>query len=155
MRKFYGLGLGAVMLATALIASAASAQAFGPRRFGGGIVPPAVFRMIPPQQVHSIIAADKQNLMTLHQALRAAHEQLVQDLVNGKDTANDITALETARNNLLQEKVKLANQILSNLSSSQRTQLASFLQQWSTLQQTQRQQRMQLFQQLGSDVTTP
>jgi len=60
-----------------------------------------------------------------------------------------VQALETAQNNLLVEKVKLAQNILSNLSATQRTQVSQFMTQLASMKQSQHQQMAQLLQQFG------
>ncbi|GEM_PF-2297670 len=121
----------------------------------GGLMPPIVWKMMSPDQIKSAISADKTNLKNLHMAVWNARNQLTLDLVSGKDSSvitADQTALETAQNNLLAEKVKLAQTILANLSSFQRSQVTQFVAKWQAMQQQQRQQREALFQQFNGNT---
>jgi hypothetical protein len=149
MKRSYGSSFAIAFLIVAIVSGVAFSQGFGPHRPHGGIVPMIVGRMVGRQKVHSVIAADKANLKNLHSQLRAAHLQLVKDLVAGNDTTSDVAALETARNNLLAEKVKLAKTILANLSKSQRAQVSHFLTEWNSMRESQRQERMKLLQGLA------
>lgn len=146
MKRLFGWSVAGGLLAAALLSGAAYAYGFG----GGGhhhsLVPPIVGSMVSHDQLRSIFEADKTNLHNLHSQARAAREQLETDLVAGKDTAADIQALQTAQNNLLTERVKLAQQVLANLSPAQRTQVSQFMTQWRSLKQ----QEWQLFKQYGS-----
>ncbi len=157
MKRVYGSGIMIGFLMTALVSGMAYGQGFGHGHGGGhgGLVPPIVRRMISPEQMHAAIAADKANLKNLYSQVHTARHQLVQDLVAGKDTTSDVQALTTAQNNLLAEKVKLAQNILGNLSTAQRTQVSQFMTQWSSMEQSQRQQRMQLLKQFGPSNGDP
>lgn len=142
-------GWGAVIGAAAIALMPAVGLAQGFHGHGGGLVPPVVWKMLSPQQIKSAISADKSNLKNLHQAVQSARQQLTLDLVAGKDTSGDVTALENAQNNVLAEKVKLAQSLLTNLSASQRTQASQFVTQWQALEAQQIQQRHALFQQFS------
>jgi hypothetical protein len=99
-----------------------------------------VWKMVSPQQLQAAIAADKSNLQSLIGA--AQHAQSADRRSGaGNDTTVDVQALETARNNMLAEKVKLAQTIMGNLSSAQRQQVASFVSQYQQLEQSQQQAR--------------
>ena len=76
-------------------------------------------------------------------------EQLENDLVAGKDTTADVQALQTARNNMLAERVKLAQQVVALLSPAQRTQVSQFMTQWRSLKQ----QEFQLFKQYSGNAS--
>ncbi len=121
----------------------------------GGLMPPIVWKMLSHDQIKSAIAGDKTNLKNLHTAVRSARKQLTLDLVSGKDSSvigTDQAALETAQNNLLAEKVKLAQTILANLSASQRSQVSQFVTQYQAMQEQQMQQRHALFQKFGGST---
>src|SRR5215469_15870873 len=143
MKRRFGLSVASGVLAVALVSGAAYAHGFGEGHHG--LIPPIVGHLISHDQMRAIFEADKSNLKTLHSAARTAHEQLENDLIAGKDTTADLQALQTAQNNLMAEKVKLAQQILATLTDKQRTQVANFMTQWRALKQ----QQWQLFQQFG------
>ncbi|HTY53572.1 MAG TPA: hypothetical protein VMB26_00145 [Candidatus Binataceae bacterium] len=151
IKKVFGASAVAGLALTALVSGMAYGQGggMGHGHGHGSLVPWIVHRMITPEQMHAAVAGEKSNIKTLVAAVFTARQQLTQDLVAGKDTTTDVTNLETAQNNLLAEKVKIAQNILANLSSSQRTQVSQFLTQWSSLKQTQHQQTVQLLQQFG------
>jgi hypothetical protein len=153
MKTIFGLGAVIGLAAIALMPAIGSAE--GHHGHGGGLMPPLVWKMLPHQQVKAAILADKTNLENLHSAVQSARQQLTLDLVAGKDTSGDVTALETAQNNLLAEKVKLAQTILANLSAAQRTQASQFVTQWQAMQNQQMQQRHALFQQFNSGTASP
>ncbi len=157
MKRVYGSGFAIGLLMAALISGMAYAEGFGhgPGRGHDALVPPIVRRMISPEQMHAAVAADKTNLKNLYSQVKTARQQLIQDLVAGKDATSDVQALSTAQNNLLAEKVKLAQTILGNLSAAQRAQVSQFMTQWSSMEQSQRQQRMQLLQQFGAPRPSP
>lgn len=157
MKTVYGSGVAIGLLMAALVSGAAYAQEFGhgPGHGHDGLVPPIVRRMISPEQMHAAMAADKTNLRNLYSQVHKARQQLVQDLVAGKDAASDLQALKTAQNNLLAEKVKLAQNILGKLSTAQRAQVSQFVTQWNSMEQSQRQQRMQLLKQFGPSKDAP
>lgn len=150
MKRVYGSSLVIGLVMAALVSGIAYGDGPGHGHGHGSLVPWIVHRMITPEQMHSAVAAEKTNLKTLYSQVHSARQQLTQDLVAGKDTSNDVQALQTAQNNLLAEKVKLAQNILSNLSTAQRSQVSQFLTQWSSMKQSQRQQTAQLLQQFGS-----
>ena len=143
MKRQFALSVAGGVLAVALLSGNAYAHGFG----GGhhGLIPPIVGRMVSHDQMRAIFEADKSNLKSLHSAERAANEQLENDLIAGKDTTSDLQAVQTAQNNLMAEKVKLAQQILATLTPQQRTQVSNFMTQWRALKQ----QQWQLFQQYG------
>ncbi len=151
MKRLQVSGVVLGLLAAALISGAAYAQGFGHRGGHEGLLPPMVGHMVSRQQIRSAIAADKTNLRNLHSALKTARQQLEDDLIAGNSAkaATDLQALETAHNNMLAEKVKLAQTIVASLSPAQRTQAAQFVTQWRSMQEQQMQQRKQLFQQFG------
>lgn len=143
MKGRFALGVAGGLFAIALVSGAAYAHGFG----GGhhGLIPPIVGHLVSHDQMHAIFEADKGNLKSLHSAARSANEQLENDLIAGKDTTADLQAVQTAQNNLMAEKVKLAQQILATLTPQQRTQVSNFMTQWRALKQ----QQWQLFQQFG------
>jgi hypothetical protein len=143
MKRLFGLSIGGIMLAATFATGRAYAHGWG----GGhhNLVPPIVGSMVSHDQIRAIFEADKTNLQNLHSQARAARQQLENDLVAGKDTTDDVQAVQTAHNNMLVEKVKLAQQILATLTPAQRTQVTNFMTQWRALKQ----QEMQLFQQYG------
>lgn len=143
MKRRFALSVAGGVLAVALVSGAAYAHGFG----GGhhGLIPPIVGHLVSHDQMRAIFEADKGNLKSLHSAARTAREQLENDLIAGKDTTADLQAVQTAQNNLMAEKVKLAQQILATLTPAQRTQVSNFMTQWRALKQ----QQWQLFQQFG------
>ncbi len=156
-RVYHGSGIVVGLLMAALVPGMASAQGFGhgPGRGHDGLVPPIARRMISREQMHAVMAADKANLKKLYTEAKAARHQLAQDLIAGKDTASDLQALGTAQNNLLAEKVKLAQTLLSKLSAAQRAQVSQFMAKWSSMEQSQRKQRMELLKQFGGGKGAP
>jgi Spy/CpxP family protein refolding chaperone len=144
MKRQLALSVAGGVLAVALVSGAAYAHGFG----GGhhGLIPPIVGHLVSHDQMRAIFEADKGNLKTLHSAERSANEQLENDLIAGKDTTADLQAVQTAQNNLMAERVKLAQQILATLTPQQRTQVSNFMTQWRALKQ----QQWQLFQQYGA-----
>jgi len=149
IKRVYGSSLVAGLAITALVSGIAWGAGTGHGHGHGSLVPWIVHKMVTPEQMHAAIAPEKGNLKTLFAAVRTAKQQLAQDLVAGKDVTTDVTNLETAQNNLLAEKVKIAQNILSNLSATQRTQVGQFMTQFSSLKQQQHQQMAQLMQQFG------
>jgi Spy/CpxP family protein refolding chaperone len=149
MKRQFALSVAGGVLAVALLSGAAYAHGFG----GGhhDLIPPIVGHLVSHDQMRAIFEADKSNLKTLHSAARSAHEQLENDLIAGKDTTADLQAVQTAQNNLMAEKVKLAQEILATLTPQQRTQVSSFMTQWRALKQ----QQWQLFQQYGGAPQAP
>ncbi|MGH7934122.1 MAG: hypothetical protein ACREQN_13305 [Candidatus Binataceae bacterium] len=151
MRKLSGAGVMVTLLAVALVSGGvAYGQGFGHGHGHGALVPWPVHHMVSSEQAHAVMAKEKDNLKSAYQAVHAARQKLVEDLVANNNTADDVSALETAQNALLQEKVKVAGEMMSGLSSAQRQQASKFLNDWNSLRQTQRQQRLALFQELGA-----
>jgi len=149
MKRVYCSSLVIGLVMAALVSGIAYGDGSKHGRGHGSLVPWIVHRMITPQQMHSVMAAEKGTLKTLYSQVNSARKQLSQDLVAGSDTTADVQALQTAQNNLLAEKIKIAQAILSNLSSAQRTQVNQFMTQLSSLKQSQHQQMTQLLQQFG------
>jgi len=149
MKRRFALSVAGGVLAAALVSGAAYAHGFG----GGhhGLIPPIVGHLVSHDQMRAIFEADKSNLKSLHSAARSANEQLENDLIAGKDTSADLQAVQTAQNNLMAEKVKLAQQILATLTPQQRTQVSNFMTQWRALKQ----QQWQLLQQYGGAPQPP
>ncbi len=143
MKRLFGLSVAGGLLAATLLSGAAYAHGFGHGH--GMLVPPIIGSMVSHDQIRAVFEGDKTNLQNLHSQVRTAREQLENDLIAGNNTTSDVQAVQTAENNLLAEKVKLAQQILALLSPSQRTQVSQFMTQWRSLQS----QQMQLFQQYG------
>ena len=143
MKPRFAMSVAGAVLAGALFSGVASAHGFGGSHHG--LIPPIVGLIVPHDQMRAIFEADQGNLKSLHSAARAAHEQLENDLIAGKDVTADLQAVQAAQNNLMAEKVKLAQQILATLTPQQRTQVANFMTQWRALKQ----QQWQLFQQFG------
>ena len=151
MKRIYASGLVMGLAITAIVSGIAYGAGTGHGHGHGSLVPWIVHRMVTRDQMHAAVASEKSNLKTLYSAVHTARQQLTQDLVAGKDTTTDVTNLETAQNNLLAEKVKIAQNILSNLTSTQRTQVSQFMTQFSAMKQSQHQQMAQLMQQFGAD----
>ncbi|HUY18710.1 MAG TPA: hypothetical protein VMV15_05745 [Candidatus Binataceae bacterium] len=152
MKTIFGLTAALGLAAIVLMPAIGSAQ--GHHGHDGQLMPPVVWKMVPHQQVKAAIMADRTNLKNLHEAMRSARQQLTLDLVAGKDTTADVTALETAHHNMLAEKVKLAKTILSSLSAAQRSQATKFVTQWQAMQDQQMQQRHALFQKFNGAATS-
>jgi len=149
MKRLFGSAMVIGLLIAACICGTAYAKGPGHRGGHDSLVPPMVRHMVSKSQIHSVIASEKGNLHSAFAAVKAAKKQLEDDLIAGKDTAGDVSALQAAHNSLLSEKVTIAQKILANLSSAQRTQVANFVSQYRSLNEQQRQQRMSLFQQFG------
>jgi len=149
MKRVYSSSIAIGLIMAALVTGVAYGAGKGHGHGHGSLVPWIVHRMLSRQQIQSAVAGEKGNLKTLYSQVHAAKQQLSQDLVAGKDTTADVQALETAQNNLLVEKVKLAQNILSNLSATQRTQVSQFMTQLASMKQSQHQQMAQLLQQFG------
>jgi len=149
MKRRFALSVAGGVLAVALVSGAAYAHGFGGDHHG--LIPPIVGHMVSHDQMRAIFEADKGNLKSLHSAERSANEQLENDLIAGNDTSADLQAVQTAQNNLLAEKVRLAQQILAILTPQQRTQVSNFMTQWRALKQ----QEWQLFQQYGGAPQVP
>ncbi|HYB89461.1 MAG TPA: hypothetical protein VEC38_00305 [Candidatus Binataceae bacterium] len=154
MNRLYGW---AIVIGLAIAAGvSATAYASGPGHHGGhgSLLPPIIRHMVSKSQIKSVMASEKTNLHNAFGAVRSAKNQLEDDLIAGKDTAGDMSALQAAENSLLAEKVTIAQKILANLTPAQRTQVGSFVSQYRSLNDQQRQQRMQLFQQFGGAGTS-
>ena len=149
MKRRFALSVAGGVLAVALVSGAAYAHGFGEGHHG--LIPPIVGHLVSHDQMRAIFEGDKSNLKSLHSAERSANEQLENDLIAGKDTTADLQALQTAQNNLMAERVKLAQQILATLTPQQRTQVSNFMTQWRSLKQ----QEWQLFQQYGGASQAP
>jgi hypothetical protein len=149
MKRRFALSVAGGLLTAALVSGAAYAHGFGGDHHG--LIPPIVGHLVSHDQMRAIFEADKSNLRSLHSAARSANEQLENDLIAGKDTTSDLQAVQTAQNNLMAEKVKLAQQVLATLSPAQRTQVSNFMTQWRALKQ----QQWQLFQQYGGAPQAP
>jgi len=149
MKWVYGSSLVIGLVMAALVSGIAYGD--GPKHGRGhdSLVPQIVRSMVTRKQMHSVIAAEKSTLKTLYSQVHSARKQLSQDLVAGNDTTADVTNLQAAQNNLLVEKVKIAQAILSNLSTAQRSQVSQFMTQLSSMKQSQHQQMAQLLQQFG------
>lgn len=150
MKRIYASGLVMGLAVVAIVSGIAYGDGMGHGHGHGSLVPWIVHRMVTRDQMHAAISSEKSNLKSLYSAVHTARQQLTQDLVAGKDTTADVTNLETAQNNLLAEKVKIAQNILSNLTSAQRTQVSQFMTQFSAMKQSQHQQMAQLMQQFGA-----
>ncbi len=137
MKRWLGLTVAGGLLSVALSSGAAYAHGFGHDH--GMLMPPIIGSMVSHDQIRAIFEADRTNLHNLHAQTMAAREQLENDLVAGNDTTADLQALETAQNNLMAEKVKLAQQILATLTPEQRTKVSQFMTQWRALKAQQRQ----------------
>lgn len=151
MKRLQVVGAVIGLLGAALICGMAYAQGFGHHGGHQGLLPPMVGHLVSRQQIRSAIAAEKTNLKNLHAALKTAREQLEDDLIAGNTakTATDLQALETAHNNMLAEKVKIAQTIAASLSPEQRAKVAQFVTQWRSMKEQQMQQRKELFKQFG------
>jgi len=149
MKRLYGFAILIGALVAACISASAYAMGPGHRGRHDSLVPPIVRHMVSKSQIQSVMASEKANLHNAFGAVKAARKQLEDDLIAGKDTASDLSALQTAENGLLSEKVTIAQKILANLTPAQRTQVGNFVTQYRTMNDQQRQQRMQLFQQFG------
>lgn len=148
MKRLFGLSICTALLAGIVATGTANAHGMGGHH---NLIPPIVGHMVSHDQLHTIFQAEKGNMQALHSQLKTAHEQLENDLVAGKDTTADVQALQTAQNNMLAEKVKVAQQILASLTPAQRTQVSQFMTQWRSLKQ----QQWQLFQQYGGASQGP
>ncbi|MGA2408874.1 MAG: hypothetical protein ABSG46_00595 [Candidatus Binataceae bacterium] len=153
MNKVFGRIL-VIGLATATITVAGIAYADG---FGhghhhgeGSLVPPIVRQYVTHDQMKAAFAPNAAQLKSDYLAVKTARQTLESDLIAGNSNVpSDVQALQTAQNNLLQEKVTVAEAILANLSSSQRTQVGNFVTAYRALQETNAQNRTALFQQYG------
>jgi hypothetical protein len=159
--KFIVIGLATAGLATAGIAYA---QGFGHGHGHGhgGLVPPIVRQYVTHDQFKAAFGPNAAALKSDFSAVKTARQQLETDLIAGNSSAvqTDVQTLETAQSNLLQEKVTIAEAILANLSSTQRTQVGNFVTAYRNLEQQDAASRKALFQQYGitgggSDSATP
>jgi murein L,D-transpeptidase YcbB/YkuD len=148
--KFVVIGLATAGLATAGIAYA---QGFGHGHGHGhdGLVPLIVHQYVTHDQIQAVYEANGATLKSDFSAVKAARQQLETDLIAGNSSAvqTDVQTLESAQSTLLQEKVTIAEAILANLSSTQRTQVGNFVTAYRTLQQQDAASRKALFQQYG------
>lgn len=154
MNKVFGRLL-VVGVATAGLATAGFAYADG---FGhanghhhGSFIPPIVRQYVTHDQIKAAIAPNAAALKSDYGAVKTARQSLENDLIAGNSNAvqTDVQALETAQSNLLQEKVTVAQAILANLSSAQRTQVGSFVTAYRAMELQNQQNRETLFQQYG------
>ena len=145
MKRIYRFGMAGGILAAALISGAAYAHGYAGFGHHHGLVPPIVGSMVSHDQMRTIFQANKGDLQNLHSQMRTARQQLENDLIAGKDTSADVQALQTAQNNMLAARVKIAQQVVATLSPEQRTQASQFMTQWRSLHD----QEHQLFQKYG------
>jgi hypothetical protein len=155
MKRVFGRFL-AIGLATAGLATAglAYADGFGHGHGHGGhagLVPPIVRQYVTHEQFKAAFEPNAATLKSDYGAVKTARQQLENDLIAGNSAAvqTDVQTLQTAQNSLLQEKVTVAQAILANLNSTQRTQVASFVTAYRNLQQQNEESRKALFQQYG------
>jgi len=150
MNRILGKGL-MICLAITALAGTASANGFGHGRGHGGLVPMIVRQYLTPQQIQAALASSKGDMHSLHSAERTARQTLEDDLIAGNSGAiqTDIQALETAQNNLLQEKVTVGQALLANLSATQRTQVSQFVTAYRAMEQQNAENRKALFQKYG------
>ncbi|HTT76797.1 MAG TPA: hypothetical protein VMF50_12560 [Candidatus Binataceae bacterium] len=145
--KFIVIGLATAGLATAGIAYA---QGFGHGHHHGGFLPPILHQYVTHEQMHAVFQQYGPTLKNDMQAVRTARQTLESDLIAGSsNVSSDVTALQTAQNNLLQEKVDVAQAILANLTSAQRSQVGNFVTAYRNLQEQDAASRKALFQQYG------
>jgi hypothetical protein len=153
MNKVFGkllvIGLATGGLATAGIAYASGG--FGHGHGHGSFLPPIIHQYVTHEQIQAAISPNAATLKSDYGAVKTARQQLESDLIAGNSSAvqTDIQALEAAQNNLLQEKVTVAQAILANLSSTQRTQVESFVTAYRAMEEQNQQNRQALFQQYG------
>lgn len=153
MNKVFGK-LVVIGFATAGLATAGIAYAQG---FGHGhghhdsFLPPIIHQYVTHEQIQAAISPNAATMKSDFSAVKSARQQLESDLIAGNSSAvqTDVQTLETAQNNLLQEKVTIAQAILANLSSTQRTQVGSFVTAYRSMEQQNQQSREALFQQYG------
>lgn len=154
MNKLFGRLL-VVGVATAGLATAGFAYAdgfgHGPGHHQGSFIPPIVRQYVTHDQIKAAFAPNAAALKSDYSAVKTARQTLENDLITGNSGAvqTDVQALETAQSNLLQEKVTVAQAILANLSSAQRTQVGSFVTAYRAMEQQNQQNRQTLFQQYG------
>ncbi|HUN58718.1 MAG TPA: hypothetical protein VMU41_11425 [Candidatus Binataceae bacterium] len=148
--RFMVVGLATAGLATAGIAYA---QGFGHGHGHGhgGLVPMIVRQYVTHDQFKAAYEANGAALKSDFSAVKTARQQLETDLIAGNSSAvqTDVQTLETAQNNLLQQKVTVAEAILANLSSSQRTQVGNFVTAYRSMEEQNAASRKALFQQYG------
>jgi hypothetical protein len=148
--RFLAIGLATAGLATAGLAYA---EGFGHGHGHGhaGLVPPIVRQYVTHEQFKAAFEPNAATLKSDYGAVKTARQQLENDLIAGNSGAvqTDVQTLQTAQNSLLQEKVTVAQAILANLNSTQRTQVASFVAAYRNLQQQNEESRKALFQQYG------
>jgi len=146
--KLLVIGIATAGLATAGIAYA---NGFGHEHGHGSLIPPIIHQYVTHEQIQAAISPNAATLKSDYGAVKTARQQLETDLIAGNSTAvqTDVQALETAQGNLLQEKVTVAEAILANLSSTQRTQVGSFVTAYRAMEQQNQQSRQALFQQYG------
>lgn len=150
LSRFMVIGIATAGLTTAGIAYA---QGFGHGHGHGhgGLVPPIVRQYVTHDQFKAAYEANGAALKSDYSAVKTARQQLETDLIAGNSSAvqTDLQTLETAQNNLLQEKVTVAEAILVNLSSTQRTQVGNFVAAYRSLEEQNAANRKALFQQYG------
>ncbi|HEX4209323.1 MAG TPA: hypothetical protein VHY56_02945 [Candidatus Binataceae bacterium] len=148
--RFVLIGFATAGLATAGLAYA---NGFGPEHGHGhrGLVPPIVRQYVTQEQFKAAVEPNAATLKSDRAAVKTARQQLESDLIAGNSGAvqTDVQTLETAQNSLLQEKVTVAQAVLANLSSSQRTQVGNFVTAYRNIEQQNEQSRKALFQQYG------
>jgi|HubBroStandDraft_1064217.scaffolds.fasta_scaffold441851_1 hypothetical protein len=149
LSRFMVIGLATAGLATAGVAYG---EGFGHGHgHDRGLVPMIVHQYVTHDQMKAAYEANGAALKSDFSAVKAARQQLETDLIAGNSSAvqTDVQTLQTAQNNLLQEKVTIAEAILANLSSSQRTQVGNFVTAYRSMEQQNAASRKALFQQYG------
>jgi len=149
MKRLYGSAIVIGLLIAGCISATAYAKGPGHRGGHDSLLPPIVRHMVSKSHIHSVMASEKANLHSAFGAVRTAKKQLEDDLIAGKDPTGDLATLQGAQNSLLAEKVTVAQKILAKLTPAQRTQVGQFVTQYRSMNETQRQQRMSLYQQFG------
>ncbi|MGH8010984.1 MAG: hypothetical protein ACREQ4_00630 [Candidatus Binataceae bacterium] len=136
-----------VGLVVALGSGATLADAYGYGHHGGWWGPlRAVIQPSQRQQIHSMLSGEKQKMEALHQNVRNAKAALIIKLLSmdqNVDVSGELNNLEQAEDALLQERVNVAQQVRTVLSSQQRAQAS---QMWTKLQGLHQQER-EIFQQ--------
>jgi Spy/CpxP family protein refolding chaperone len=142
------IGVATAGLATAGIAYA---QGFGGHgHHHGSFLPPIVHQYVTHEQMHAVFQQYGPTLKSDMEAVKTARQTLETDLIAGSSNVpNDVTALQSAQNTLLQEKVTVAQAVLANLNSSQRTQVGNFVTAYRSMEQSNEASRKALFQQYG------
>jgi hypothetical protein len=144
--RFLLIGLATIGLATAGVAYA---EGFG-HRHNHGFLPRILRQYVTHEQMRAVFQQYGPKLKTDIEAVKTARQSLETDLIAGNSNVpNDLTALQTAHNNLLQEKVTIAQAILANLSQSQRTQVGNFVNAYRAMEEQDAANRKALFQQYG------